>query len=92
MPVTLSDLLVPSKDVAFREIEQEVVILDLDSGSYFGLNAVGSRAWALLLEGRTLADVHAVLLAEYDVTADELQRDLLEWAGRLVDKGLLHTA
>lgn len=89
MALTMTDVLVPSKDVTYREIDREVVILDLDSGSYFGLNPVGSRAWALLLEGRSLVDVHAVLLSEYDVAADQLQRDLLEWAARLLDKGLV---
>jgi hypothetical protein len=93
MPMTLSDVLVPSTDAAFREIEQEVVILDLASGSYFGLNAVGSRAWALIVEGpRSLQDVHGVLLGEYDVTAEQLERDLVEWATQLVTKGLLRAA
>ena len=87
----MTDVLVPARDVAFREIDGEVVILDLDSGSYFGLNAVGSRAWVLLAQGRTLKDVHAQLLIEYDVTADALQRDLLEWAGGLMDRNLLRT-
>jgi hypothetical protein len=89
MPMTLSDVLTPSTDAAFREIDQEVVILDLASGSYFGLNAVGSRAWALIVEGRSLKDVHGVLLGEYDVTAEQLERDLVEWATHLVTKGLL---
>ena len=88
--VTLSDVFAPAKDVAFREIDREVVILDLESGSYFGLNSVGSRAWMLVTEGRSLQEVHDALLAEYDVPSDQLQRDLLDWARRLLDKGLLH--
>jgi hypothetical protein len=89
MPITMTSTLTPSKDVAFREIDREVVILDLDSGSYFGLNEIASRAWAIVLEQKTLAGVHAALLKEYDVVPDRLQQDLLEWAGKLVDKRLL---
>lgn len=87
--VTLSDVLTAGKEVAFREIDREIVILDLDSGSYFGLNPVGSRAWTLVTQGRSLQEVHDVLLGEYDVASDQLQRDLLEWARQLLDKGLL---
>ena len=89
MPVSLSDVLTPSKDVVFREIDREVVILDLESGSYFGLNAVGSRAWSLLTEGSALSAVHAALAGEYDVDAGQLEKDLVAWADRLVEKGLL---
>ncbi len=88
----MSDVLIPSKDVTFREIDSEVVLLNLESGSYFGLNAVGSRAWALLVEGRTLSGVHAAMLAEYEIDAEQLRRDLLEWAGALVERQLLTVA
>lgn len=92
MSVTLSDTLTLSPDAAFREIDREVVILDLASGSYFGLNSVGSRAWVLMVDGKSLKDVHGVLAGEYDVASEQLERDLVAWAERLVEKGLLRRA
>ena len=35
-------------EVAFRELNGEGVLLDLVSGTYFGLNEVGARLWTLL--------------------------------------------
>jgi hypothetical protein len=89
MTLSLADTLVPSDDVAFREIDREAVLLDLAHGTYFGLNAVGTRAWLLLVEGRSLGDVHAQLVAEYDVSPATLEGDLLTWASTLRDKGLI---
>ena len=42
-----------SPDVVFRDLDGEAVILDLVSGTYFGLNEVGTRVWRLVDEGAT---------------------------------------
>ena len=44
------------KSVLSRELGGETVLLNLESGVYYGLDAVGTRAWNLLAEDRTLAD------------------------------------
>ena len=38
------------------QVGDETVILDLASGTYFGLDPVGARIWALMGEGKTLAE------------------------------------
>jgi hypothetical protein len=92
MAVTLSTRLVPSGDVAFREIAREGVLLDLESGTYFGLNGVGTRAWMLVQDGRDLRAVHTALVEEYDVQADVLETDLIAWAEQLLRDGLVRQA
>ena len=89
MAVSLSTAVVASDDIAFREIEQEGVLLNLETGTYFGLNQVGTRAWTLLLEGKSVGEVHAQLSQEYEVAPDVLERDLIGWVGALVEKGLV---
>ena len=64
------------KQVMARQVGDETVILDLASGTYFGLDPVGTRIWQLLAEGRTLAQVSEVILAEYDVLREEVEQDL----------------
>lgn len=92
MPLTLFTTLVPSGDVAFREIAREGVLLDLESGTYYGLNGVGTRAWALVQDGRDLRAVHAQLILEYDVDANVLEADLIAWAEQLLRDGLVREA
>ncbi len=46
-----------SPDVVFRDLDGEAVILDLVSGTYFGLNEVGTRVWRLVDEGRDAAQI-----------------------------------
>ncbi len=45
----------PKPNVLVRELGGEAVLLDIETGRYFGLNATGVRIWALLGEGEELA-------------------------------------
>ena len=73
----------PSPDVLFREIDKECVLLDLGSGTYFGLNAVGARMWQLIGQHAGLRTVFDQLCEEYDVAPDVLERDLIALVARL---------
>ncbi len=55
-----------SPDVVFRDLDGEAVILDLASGTYFGLNEVGTRVWRMIEEGRDAAGIIDAVAAEYD--------------------------
>jgi hypothetical protein len=88
MALSLDDPMVVSSDVLFRALDAEAVLLNLKSGVYFGLNPVGTRAWQLLAEHRTLGRVRDVMLDEYDVEREVLERDLLELGRQLQDAGL----
>lgn len=69
----LTDKVTIPVQVMAREVGEEIVILDLAGGSYFGLDPVGARIWELMGEGRTLAEISATMLEEYEVTAEQLQ-------------------
>ncbi len=58
------------------DLSEEVVILQLQDGIYYGLNPVGARVWALVQEPRTVEDIKASLLNEYEVEPSQCDRDL----------------
>jgi hypothetical protein len=76
-------------EVLSRVLAGEAVLLDLQSGTYFGLNDVGTRVWELLKEPKTKDELRAVILAEYEVTEAELDADLERILGELVGRGLV---
>jgi hypothetical protein len=92
MPLSLDDVLTIAPDVMFRYLNDEAVLLDLKSGTYFGLNDVGARTWQLILEHGRLSRVLEALLEEYAVERDAGERDLLELAGQLVARKLVAVA
>lgn len=84
-----SDAFEANPQVLFRELSGEAVLLNLESGVYYGLDPVGTRVWALVTRQQPLAAVCATLLEEYEVGADVLAEDVLALVTDLCDKGLL---
>lgn len=78
-----------SPDVTSRALDPEVVILDLASGTYFGLDPVGARVWQLLSDGKTIAEVYDLLLSEFCVSRDVLEQDVLNFLSDLEKKRLI---
>lgn len=76
-------------DVVFRDLQGELVLLNLKTGVYFGLDRVGTRMWQLLHERHSLHEVLATLLDEYDVAESRCARDLIGFVGALVENELV---
>lgn len=76
--------------VLVRELAGESVLLDLNSESYFGLDEVGTRMWAVLTEPSSMESAVEKLLAEFDVEPQRLCADLHQLVEKLTELGLLH--
>ena len=87
--MNLSDKVTIPAQVMAREVGDETVILDLANGTYYGLDLVGARIWQLMAEGQTLVQVCEVMLAEYDVTSDDIERDVLALVQTLTERQLV---
>lgn len=88
----LTDRLAISPQVVAREVGTETVILDLASGTYFGLDPIGARVWKLAESGKTLVEVCDIMLDEYEVAREQLEQDVLALAGQLEEKLLVKAA
>ena len=74
------------------QLEDECVLLDLESGLYFSLNSVGSRIWSQLKERpRTLEELLADITQQYDVSREVAERDILKVVQDLAEHQLLET-
>jgi hypothetical protein len=72
-----------------RQLGEECVMLDLDNGTYFGLDTVGTRVWQLLNEGKSVDEACALLALEYDASREEIDRDVSELVKQLAASGLV---
>ncbi len=77
------------ENVATRELDGELVLLNFDTESYFGLDEVGARIWEVLAGSPSVEDGVQVLLAEFDVDAPRLRADVAALLTQLVDGGLV---
>jgi hypothetical protein len=77
--------------VLCKDFGDEAILLDLETETYFGLNEAGIRLWKLLTTQSTVREAFSVMLDEYDVAPDELERDMGEFIADLVGRGMLRT-
>lgn len=84
-----SGQIVVSEDVVYENVGDELVLLDLQSGTYFGLNSVGRRIWELLIASGDASIVLERLGQEYDAPLDQLGEDLKQLLQQLLDKRLI---
>jgi hypothetical protein len=88
-PLDPSCLVRPRPDVLFRDLGGEAVLLDLEAGTYFGLNEVGTAIWNRLAAGARLGEIHTKLVETYDAPAERLWEDLLALVRELARQGLV---
>lgn len=87
--IPLSSTITLSTEVLSQEVNDETVLLDLQSESYFGLDEVGTRIWQLLQQDGNLKQVFDTMLEEYDVDAEQLEKDINKLLNKLIDAELI---
>lgn len=87
--ITTESVVSVSREQVSTELGGEVAILGLADGVYYGLDPVGAFIWKQLREPRTVADLQAAILDEYDVDEQKCREDLLRLLAELQQHGLI---
>jgi len=87
--MTIDDAFEISTGVIAQKVGDEVVVLDVGSGTYFGLDPVGARIWEMIGEGWTLLRICDAMLVEYDVTRETMECDILNLVEALRKENLV---
>lgn len=78
--------------VVFRQFAEEMVLLDINEGRYYGLNLVGGRMLEELDKHGDIGRAVDEVAAEYDVPRDRVQADFATLIGQLTERGLVEVA
>jgi len=89
MTVSFADRVTVPDGVLISHLQEESVILNLESERYFGLDNVGTRFLTVLTSSESIEAAYETLLDEYDVAPQMLRQDLIALVENLVDQGLL---
>ena len=87
--ITLASRFQINQDVVFHDLQGEIVLLNLKTGVYFGLDPMGTRVWQLIQEHQSLKKVLDSLVEEYEVTEARCEQDLLGFVAELRDNKLI---
>jgi hypothetical protein len=77
-----------NENFVFRRIEDETILVPIkdnvgDMGSIYNLNEVGALVWERLDGQKTLRDIRDTVVAQFEVSTQEAQADLVEFISHL---------
>lgn len=78
-----------SDNVFSSEVDGEMVLLNLTSGIYFGLDPIGTRIWKLIEQSKTVSEIRSTLLEEYEVGVNDCNQAIQELLQELIDAKLI---
>lgn len=84
-----ADIPTQSSDAKYELVEDEAIIIDLKTGSYYSLNDTGTMFWKLIDGQRSIAACAEEIAKEYDVAASIVESDILELAEGFLSEGLI---
>lgn len=76
--LSLDNVVVRSTNLIEAEVDGEVVALNVERGSCYGLNKVGSRVWRLIDRPKRIRDICVKLVSEYQVDYSICETQVLE--------------
>jgi Coenzyme PQQ synthesis protein D (PqqD) len=77
MKISKASIIVAAKSQISADLSEEAVILNLESGIYYGLNEVGAFIWKLINEPMEVGEIQEAILKKYDVSPELCEPDLL---------------
>jgi hypothetical protein len=92
MEISFSDRVRIPDDVLISRLQEESVILNLDSERYFGLDDVGTRILSVLTNSDSIEAAYELLLTEFDVDRAVLRADLLALVANLLQQGIVQVS
>jgi hypothetical protein len=86
--ISTAATVVAAPDAVSAEVNGECVLLNVATGTYHGMNAVGARVYDLVETARPVGEVVAAVGAEFDVDPATADRDVRAFLADLVAAGL----
>lgn len=77
--------------VAWQQVEDETILLDLATSQYLGVNGSGSSLWPALADGATRDELVARLCEVYDVDDDQAAADIDAFLATCRERGYLES-
>jgi len=87
--ISMQSVVKASKEGLGRSVDTEVVILDLQNSTYYGLDPVGAYVWSLMQRPTSVRELRDAMLKKYAVDEQRCERELLDLLQTMHSEGLI---
>jgi hypothetical protein len=84
-----SPIRIKAKSAAWRQVDDETVVLQLETSTYLGVNRTGTILWPAMVEGTSRAELIERLIAECGIDRDRAEGDVDAFVSACQSRGLL---
>lgn len=87
--ITLQTVVIQKKEMYLTDLDEDKVMMDLDSGNYYALNSVGAAIWEAIEEATTVESVIQKLMDEYEVEQEVCTMQVINYLQSLYETDLI---
>lgn len=85
----MKDSYVIRKNVIVHNTENESVLLDMNTGKYYGLDFIGTEIFNLIQKGEELRTIEEIFMLKYNLEKRQIEMDLEKFINNLLKKKLI---
>ncbi len=78
-----------NEEILSSSINNETVMMDIESGQYIGLDPIATRIWALIEQPISFGQLCETLTSEYDVSMDQCKMDVATFLDKSTEANLV---
>jgi hypothetical protein len=78
-----------SEEVIASEVENELVMMSLKNGKYYGIDSIGGDIWKMLEGPLKVSEICDRLMKQYKVDSQTCERDVFEFLDQLIEQELI---
>lgn len=76
-------------EIVSGQIDDEFIMMSIESGKYHILNPTGSRIWSLLDKPQTVAELCAALTVEFKIAPAVCQKEVMDFITQLAARDII---
>lgn len=89
--INLNTIVSKKSGILSSVVDEETVLLCIENSKYYGIDPVGTSIWNLLDKPQSIEEVIISIRTEYNVPADQCEKDVIHFINHLLDKKLVQT-
>lgn len=79
-------------DLLSVDMDGDLVMMSIETGSYFGVSGIGPFIWELIETPRGIAEMVDAICGEFEVDPETASADLAGFLGQLSDNGMIEVS
>lgn len=89
MAININSVITKNAAIISSKMDDEVVMMSIEKGNYYGLNPVAAEIWEMLTEPMSVQAIIDRLMEDFEVDPEQCHAEVVAYLAKLVGEGLI---